>query len=117
VPVPPAASLALTMDVAPSVNVTVPVGLPAPGAAARTVAVRVTAWPTIDGLTSATTAVVVAAWPTTWFKVNEVLPTKTVSPPYEAVMEWEPTERLERVKVACPAEVRGALPRTTLPSE
>ena len=47
--------LALSVPVpsveAPSLNVGVPVGVPAPGAAAMTVAVNVTAWPNVDGLT------------------------------------------------------------------
>ncbi len=36
--------------VAPLLNVTVPVGVPLPGATAATVAVNVTDWPNTDGL-------------------------------------------------------------------
>ena len=43
-------------------NVTVPVGVPAPGAAAVTVAVNVTDCPNIDGFVEDVSAVVVAAW-------------------------------------------------------
>ena len=37
--------------VAPSLNVTVPVGVPEPGATAFTVTVNVTDWPNVDGFT------------------------------------------------------------------
>jgi hypothetical protein len=45
--------------VAPSLKVTVPVGVPALHA---TVAVKVTAWPTGDGVSDELTVVVVAVW-------------------------------------------------------
>ncbi len=45
--------------VAPSLNVTVPVGVPTPGATTLTVAVNVTDWPKSDGLTLEIKAVVV----------------------------------------------------------
>ncbi len=41
-------------------NVTVPVGMPEPGALAVTVAVNVTDWPNTDGLTEEETELVVA---------------------------------------------------------
>ena len=41
---PPASTAAVPSTTAPSRNVTVPVGTPAPGATAATVAVRVTGW-------------------------------------------------------------------------
>src|SRR6478752_6681364 len=47
--------------VAPSRNVTVPVGVPDPGACAVTAAVNVTAPPCTDGLGDAVTVVVVAS--------------------------------------------------------
>jgi len=43
------ATLALQLCV-PSLTVTVPVGVPLPGAVAATVNVKLTAWPTADGL-------------------------------------------------------------------
>ena len=46
-------------DVAPSLKVTVPVGVPEPGALALTVAVKVTDWPKTEGLDEEATAVVV----------------------------------------------------------
>ena len=45
--------------VAPSLKVTVPVGVPLPGEAAPTVAVKVTDWPKTEGFWEEATAVVV----------------------------------------------------------
>src|SRR5881394_4011746 len=50
---------ALPSGAAPSMNVTVPVGTPAPAGVARTVAVNVTAWPNIEGFAVALRVVVV----------------------------------------------------------
>ncbi len=47
--------------VEPSMNVTVPVGIPEPGASAVTVAVKVTDWPNTEGLCEAVTAVEVVS--------------------------------------------------------
>ena len=47
--------------VPPSRNVTVPVGIPVPGAAGETIAVKVTGWPKTDGFADEVTAVVVEA--------------------------------------------------------
>ena len=60
---PPVAlvSAAEPIEVAPSKNSTEPVGVPAPGAVALTVAVNVTDCPCTEGFISETTAVVVAA--------------------------------------------------------
>ncbi|GAA5610950.1 hypothetical protein Spla01_02097 [Streptomyces platensis] len=57
--------------VTPSVatNVTVPVGVPAPGATGATVAVKVTGSPTTDGSGDEETAVVVSARVTVWVSV------------------------------------------------
>ena len=59
---------------------TLPVGVPLPGAAADTVAVKVTAWPNTEGFVAETSEVVVAAWLTTWLKVVEALVVKLASP-------------------------------------
>jgi hypothetical protein len=67
--------------VAPSLNVTVPVGVPAPGATAVTVAVKVTDWPNTDGFGDAVSAVAVLAAPTVCVIAAEVLPLKLVSVP------------------------------------
>ncbi|MGR3937096.1 hypothetical protein [Streptomyces sp. BRA346] len=53
----------------PKVKVTVPVGLPAPGAMEATVAVMVVDWPTTVGSGEEVTAVVVAALLTVWVSV------------------------------------------------
>ena len=52
--------------VAPSVKVTVPVGVPVPGATATTVAVKVTVWANTDGLGEELTVVLLEALFTTW---------------------------------------------------
>ena len=66
--------------VAPSVKVTVPVGVPVPGATTATVAVNVTDWPTTDGDPDDTTAVLVAACPTAW-AVTPLDPANAELPP------------------------------------
>ena len=58
--------------VAPSKKVTVPDGVPAPGATAVTVAVKVTGWPETDGLALEASAVLVEARFTTWLTAAEV---------------------------------------------
>jgi hypothetical protein len=74
----------------PSLKVTVPVGVPAPGLFTVTVAVNVTDCPNADGLAEELTDVVVPAVFTIWLSVLEVLPLKCVSPPLVAVIECEP---------------------------
>ena len=68
------------IGVAPSLNVTVPVGVPAPGKVADTEAVKVTDCPSLDGLLLEVTAVVVAAWLTVCDSAVDVLVLKFVSP-------------------------------------
>ena len=58
----------------PSLNVTIPKGVPAPGAVAWTVAVSVTGWPKLDGLPDDASAVVVAAGFTVWVSAADWLP-------------------------------------------
>src|SRR5437879_12534108 len=71
----PLTSVAVPSTVAPSLNVTVPVGTPVPGATGLTTAVRVTAWPNTDGLGGAVRLVVVCEF-TTWVRAAEVLALK-----------------------------------------
>ena len=74
--------------VAPSVKVTVPPGVPAPGATAATVAVKVTLWPNRDGLGAELTVLLLEALFTTW-GLAESFPVELVklpSPLYAAVM-------------------------------
>jgi hypothetical protein len=55
----PPESVPLLMVVVPSLNVTVPVAVPAPGATAATVAVNVTDCPELDGFVPLVSVVVV----------------------------------------------------------
>ena len=64
-----------------SLNDTVPVGEPAPGAVTEMMAVKVTDCPNTDGLVPDTSATVVAAPLTTWLTVFDVgEPLKLLSP-------------------------------------
>ena len=62
-------------------KVTVPVGVPAPGALTLTVTVQVTLWPVTEEVgVSPVTVLIVLALPTVWLNVPEVPPLKFVSP-------------------------------------
>ncbi len=61
-------------------KMTVPVGVPLPGAVGLTVAVKVTDWPKTEGFAELTTAVVVPSCSTVWLSAVEGLPVKLVSP-------------------------------------
>jgi len=77
----PAATLALQLWV-PSLTVTLPLGVPLPGAFATTVNVKLTACPTADGFgVWAVIVVVVPAAFTVWDTPTDVLPAKFASPP------------------------------------
>src|ERR1043166_1826924 len=102
--------------VAPSLKVTLPVGVPLPGELALTVAVKVTDWPYTEVLVEEPRVVVVGSLFTCCVRAGElVLLLKLASPPYTAVMEWEPTEREAVARVAWP-ELRVAVPRVVAPS-
>ncbi len=60
-----AGNVQLPITVAPSRKLTVPAGLPAPGATTATVAVNVTLWPKTEGLADEARVVVVLALFTT----------------------------------------------------
>jgi hypothetical protein len=60
----PPLSVTVASTVVPSLNVTVPLGVPLPGAFAVTVALNVTLWPSPERPSDDVTAVVVAALPT-----------------------------------------------------
>ena len=77
----PPESVAVPSVVAPSKNVTVPVGVPAPGAAALTVAMNTTEWPNTEGFTVDVTVVETDALFTVCVMAAEVLPPKLLSPP------------------------------------
>lgn len=68
------------MELPPSRKLTVPLGVPAPGDAAETVAVNVTDWPKTEGLTDDVTAVVVLSLFTTCDSTADVLPVNVPSP-------------------------------------
>ena len=87
-----------------------PVGVPASGATALTVAVNVTVWPNTDGFAEEANVVVVSAAVTVWVKLVEVLPVKVASPSYVAVIfVWSPTASDEVRKIANPF-VSSAVP-------
>ena len=77
---PEPSSAAVPSVVEPSLKVTLPVGIPAPGAVAVTVAVKVIDWPETEGLADEATELVVADWLTVCVSVEEVLVAKSVSP-------------------------------------
>src|SRR5437867_1147228 len=91
------------IELAPSLKFTVPLGVPAPGTVAFTVAVNVTDWPNTDGFADELRLVDVDAWLTVWVSVPLVLVVKLVSALYTPVMLWLPTLRLDVVQVAEPA--------------
>ena len=115
VAVPPVPTATVPRTTLPSLNVTVPVGVPAPGATAATVAVKVTAWPVTAGLTDDRRATVVAARLTVTAAAAEVLSAKPLVPEKEAVSAWVPTPS-DTGRVAWPAASSGAEPSTVLPS-
>jgi hypothetical protein len=101
-------------------NCTVPLGVPAPGAPTLMVAVNVTLWLMIAGLTVDTTAVVVLALLTICVMAVELLAAKFVSPPKEAVIRWLPTIKLALLKLAvvvAPLVVSVPWPMLVPPSE
>src|SRR5438067_4488317 len=77
----PPLSVPVPIVVAPSEKVTAPVGVPAPGAPAVTVAVKVTACPAVAGFGDEPIETVVAAGATVSARAAEVLPRKLASPP------------------------------------
>src|SRR5205085_3126341 len=109
---------ALPIWVAPSVNTTVPVGVPAPGATAETVAVNVTGRPKTDGDGLAVTTVAVWALPTCWVTAPDVEPARPEVPPYVAVSEWSPAPSAAVVSTACPGlgPSSAAVPSAWAPS-
>lgn len=71
----------------PSFNVTVPPGVPLPGATAATVTLNVTVVPNVDGFGEEVSVVKVAALLTVCVRTADVLGLKAVPPLYVAVME------------------------------
>lgn len=100
----------------PSENETVPVGVPAPGATAETVAVSVTTCPYGEDGALEETTTDEAALATDWLSAGDVLVAKLASPPYVALIEWPPTASADVVNVATPPEI-VAVPSVVEPSE
>src|SRR5216117_2583887 len=107
--------LQLVMAVPPSWKVTFPAGAPAPGLLAVTVAVKVTDCLNTDGLAEELADVVVPYF-TVCVSLEEVLPLKFASPPYDALIEWEPTASVLVTNVAWPEPFRVPVPRVLVPS-
>src|SRR5439155_1511772 len=107
--------LQLVMAVPPSLKVTCPVGVPEPGLLAVTVAVKATDCPNTDGLAEELADVVVPYF-FICVSLEEVLPLKFASPPYDALIEWEPTASVLVTNVAWPEEFRVPVPRVRGPS-
>src|SRR5437016_2649901 len=110
----PPTSVAVPIRPALSKKLTVPVGVPAPGATSATVAVKVTV-PAAAERFDDVSAVVVAAWLTTGLAAVDVLARSFASPPYTAVIEWLATDKLLVVKVAMPP-LSVPVPRIVEPS-
>ena len=98
---------------APSENVTKPVGVPIPD---ETAAVKVTLVPSSAGLGVATRSVVVGAALTVWVTGKLELDAKAGSPLYAAVTTWSPTVRPTVETLAWPA-VTVPTPSGVTPSE
>lgn len=79
----PPLNVAAPRVVLPSVNVTVPVGVPL---AAVTVALKVTGCPAVEGFWEEVRAVVLAILLTVWLSTDEVLVANVGSPLYIAFM-------------------------------
>ena len=88
--------------VEPSLNVTVPVGVPAPGATAFTVAVYVTDCPTTDGFVDETKLVVDEDAPTACDTAVEDDAAYGADPAYAAVMVRVPADGQATTQVAVP---------------
>lgn len=115
---PDALSVPVPRVVEPSLNVTIPVGVPMLPAAFDTVAVNVTCCPVVAALGAAVTAVIVSATVTISVTIAvEVLPRKLVSPEYFAVIEWIPTDSDEVMNAACPFTFSVPVPICMLPSK
>jgi hypothetical protein len=88
--------------VPPSENVTVPVGVPAAGAVAVTIAVYITGCPDTEGSTDDVSIVVVVPWLTVSMRIGDVEPVKLESPVYTAVIGCPPALANAAAHVAVP---------------
>ena len=114
----PSVKVPMPSDVLPSLNVTVPDGVPDPGAVAVTVEVNVTDAPVAEGFNDETTEVLVAALFTTCDSAgDDVLPLKLESPLYCAVIECVPAVSVLDCNVATAAESVIVEPICVVPSK
>jgi len=111
----PPARVPVPIVARPSLNVAVPVGVPAPGAVAATVAVKVTDWPYTEGFALELRVVVVSALFTVWVSTALVLALKPEAPEYSAVIECVPTVSPDVLKLAWPA-LSVPVPSVVVPS-
>jgi hypothetical protein len=103
---------ALPRLVLPLLNVMVPVTVP-PNCP-ETVAVKVTDWPELEGFGEEVNVVLELAFPTTWLTAGDVLPEKSESPPYTAVIESVPAGSAVVVRLAAPL-LRVPVPKAVEP--
>src|ERR1041385_1721138 len=102
--------------VVPSRNVTVPDGVPAPGATGATFAVNVTAWPGADGDGAAVTVVEGDAGDTARVSAGDDEPDHEPDAPYTAAIAWSPTASADVVSAAWPEPSSGVEPSDDEPS-
>ena len=76
----PPLRLLVASAVAPSLKVTVPVGVPLPGATTLTLAVKITGWPNTVELVEELSATLLAFLLTVWLRAAEVPVLKLASP-------------------------------------
>ena len=99
----PPVNVPVPMEMPASKKVTAPVGVPAPGAWAETVAETVTAWPKAVVLADVLAMVAVLACPTVCVSgLVVLLLLKLPSPLYVALMVCEPAISVEIWQVATP---------------
>src|SRR5437870_231991 len=98
----PLTSVTVLSVVAPSLNVTVPVGVPVAGATGLTVELSVTVWPAADGFGVAVRLVVVLPAFTVCVTVAEALAANEALPLKAAMSEWLPTANVEMLSEALP---------------
>src|SRR5205823_11970975 len=102
-------------------KVMVPVGVPAPGATAVTVAENVNCAPTAGvPLVRAGALTVVAAWLTVSATALEGALARNAppgSPVYVAVNEWAPTPKADVLKTAVPPAPKDTVPMSVAPSK
>jgi hypothetical protein len=99
----------------PSLNTTLPVGVPPPGDTALTVALKVTVWPKFEGFSDEVSTIDVDAGLTTCVTAGEVLVPKLLSSLYTAVIAWFPTDNDEIARLAVPP-ASATVPIVVLPS-